>query len=249
VLLEPGEYFWGSNAHALNKAVLLIIAFEETQEADFLEVALDQLHYMLGANAHRMTFVTGVGTRAPLHPHHRPSAADGVAAPVPGLLAGGANQYLQDAVLAAHFNSSTPPALAYLDDQGSYASNEIAINWNAPLVFVSGYFAKPAVVSGVKSPGPAVPKSIRLEQNFPNPFNGSTVIRFSLQSAGRPALVITDLLGREVLDQDLGWVPAGIGHFTWDGRDKAGAPLSSGIYLCYLQTQQRSEVRKILLVK
>ena len=72
-----------------------------------------------------------------MHPHHRPSVADGVVNPVPGLLAGGPDQFLSDPSLQSLFNTSTPPALCYIDNVNSYASNEIAINWNAPLVFVS----------------------------------------------------------------------------------------------------------------
>ncbi len=55
-------------------------------------------------------------------------------------MSGGPDKNLEDDVLRAHYTSSTPPALCYIDDQGSYASNEICINWNAPLVFVAGYF-------------------------------------------------------------------------------------------------------------
>ena len=55
-------------------------------------------------------------------------------------MAGGPNQYLDDDVLKSHYTINTPPALCYIDNQESYASNEIAINWNAPLVFIMGYF-------------------------------------------------------------------------------------------------------------
>ncbi len=61
--------------------------------------------------------------------------------PMLGLLVGGQKQYLNALVVPpVHFSSSTPLALYYMDSQGSYASNEITINRNAPLIFVAGYF-------------------------------------------------------------------------------------------------------------
>jgi endoglucanase len=95
----------------------------------------------LGTNAHGQSFVTGIGAKRTMHPHHRPSGSDGIVEPVPGLISGGPNRNVkQDPALASRFSSATPPALCYIDDEASYASNEIAINWNAPLVFVAGYF-------------------------------------------------------------------------------------------------------------
>jgi len=78
--------------------------------------------------------VTQVGRRPFHNPHHRPSGADANAEPWPGLLSGGPNRYGGDPVIDAL--PATPPARRYKDDQGSYASNEVAINWNAPLVFL-----------------------------------------------------------------------------------------------------------------
>ena len=141
--LGTGEYYWGSNSQALNNAVLLILGRNEGGLQNGKRPPLEQLHYVLGVNVHGQSFVTGIGARTVMHPHHRPSGSDGIVAPVPGLLAGGPNHNItNDPVLSARFTSATPPALCYVDDQGSYASNEICINWNAPLVFVAGYFAK-----------------------------------------------------------------------------------------------------------
>lgn len=94
VAINPGEYIWGSNSDVLNKALLLIYGYEETGNINYYESALMQLNYILGCNAHNLSFLTGVGTNSVLNPHHRPSASDGVGVPVPGLLAGGPDQYL-----------------------------------------------------------------------------------------------------------------------------------------------------------
>lgn len=249
VLLDPGEYVWGSNSIVLNKAIMLILGYEKTRNAQYFNTALDQLHYILGANAHSISFVTGVGTRSPMHPHHRPSAMDFVNDPVPGLMAGGPNEYLQDPVLADSFDSSTPPALCYIDDQGSYASNEIAINWNAPLVFVSGYF-NPELPSRLKEKRlNQIPQDIELYQNYPNPFNGKTIIPFRLPNPDRIVLHIFDITGQQIFFEDLGILAAGASDISWIPASEDGNSLASGIYYYYLEGQNRSPVRKLIYLK
>ena len=66
--------------------------------------------------------------------HHRPSSADGIAEPVPGFLAGGPNTVVPADCGGVETRSSYP-AKAYADQECSYSTNEVAINWNAPLVF------------------------------------------------------------------------------------------------------------------
>jgi endoglucanase len=72
-----------------------------------------------------------------MHPHHRPSEADGVEAPYPGLLVGGPNPGQQDKADVKEYPSNQPDE-SYTDVMQSYASNEIAINWNATLVTLTG---------------------------------------------------------------------------------------------------------------
>jgi endoglucanase len=128
------DFVWGSNAVAANQGMLLLYAFRITKDKKYFNNALSNLDYILGRNATGYSFVTGYGDKTPMHIHHRPSEADGIAEPVPGLLAGGPNPGMQD---KCHYNSSVPDE-AYVDDVCSYASNEVAINWNAPLVYLSG---------------------------------------------------------------------------------------------------------------
>ena len=97
--------------------------------------ALDNLHYLLGRNTFSLSFVTQVGANPFRHPHHRPSGADRNAEPWPGLLSGGPNRGRQDNAMRS-IPADTPPAKCYLDDQEAYSANEVAINWNAPLVFL-----------------------------------------------------------------------------------------------------------------
>ncbi len=130
------DYIWGSNAVALNQSIALINAYMMSDTTTYLKAALSNLDYVLGRNATGYCFVTGASSKSPLHIHHRPSRADGIAAPVPGLLAGGPNPGMQDKVPYPFAD----PETAFIDDGKAYACNEIAINWNAPLVYVSAAF-------------------------------------------------------------------------------------------------------------
>jgi endoglucanase len=249
VLLDPGEYVWGSNSVGLNKAIMLILCFEKTRDTQYLNIALDQLHYILGVNAHSMSFVTGIGANYPMSPHHRPSATDYVSDPVPGLLVGGPNEYLQDPVLSGNFDSATPPALCYIDDQESYASNEIAINWNAPLVFVSGYFNPEQPTSLDRQGQNFLPEGIELYQNYPNPFNGNTTISFNLPTSEKIKFYIFDVSGKRIFFENLGILPLGESEISWTPKNQGGNSLASGIYYYYLEGQYRSPVRKLVYLK
>ncbi len=260
VTLQTYQYVWGCNSTALNDAILLINGFELTGNRDYYNAALDQLNYVLGCNMHDMSFVTDVGTKNPMHIHHRPSGADGVAEPVPGLMAGGPDRHLSDPVLRSLYSSSTPPAKCYVDEQGSYASNEICINWNAPFVYVAGYMNE-SPCTGVVGQLPSGGKEKGMLLNFPNPFNSSTVVSYSIPAGdgsyavgrslalSRVTLKVYDMLGRELTTMEDARRAAGVYSRVFNG---SGYP--SGAYLCRIEVsdekgKQYSMTRKILLLK
>lgn len=127
------NFNWGSNSNAANQGVLLVKAYKLTGDKKFLDAALANLDYLLGRNGTGYSYVTGFGSKPPMHPHHRPSIADGIADPIPGLLSGGPNPGMQDKVQLR----SVVPDEAFIDDDRSYATNEIAINWNAPMAYLA----------------------------------------------------------------------------------------------------------------
>jgi endoglucanase len=135
VSLVAKDYVWGSNGVAANYGMELLVANVLAPDPSFIEVALDNLHYLLGRNTFSISWVTQVGANPYHHPHHRPSGADANREPWPGLLCGGPNAGRQDTVLKS-LPAGLPPAKVYVDEQPSYASNEIAINWQAALVFL-----------------------------------------------------------------------------------------------------------------
>lgn len=136
VSMRKGDFIWGSNSVALNQALMLVQAYRLTGEREYLDAAQAQVDYVLGRNPTDTSFVTGFGEKSTLHPHHRPSEADAIVEPIPGFIAGGPQPGQQDKSDCRASYPSSLPAKSYLDDYCSYASNEIAINWNAPLVYV-----------------------------------------------------------------------------------------------------------------
>ncbi|WGL18365.1 glycoside hydrolase family 9 protein [Microbulbifer bruguierae] len=129
---EPRNFVWGSNAVAANQGILLLEAFRITGNTDFLRSAEDTRDYLLGRNATGYSFVTGFGDKTPQHPHHRLAAARPDLPPLPGFLVGGPNPSQPDGCTYP----SKVADLSYTDHVCSYASNEIAINWNAPLAYL-----------------------------------------------------------------------------------------------------------------
>jgi len=132
--MELSDYVWGSNGVAGNQSLQLIITDRLQKNDEFRRAAAENLHYLVGRNCWDLSWVTQLGRKAFEHPHHRPSGADGIAAPWPGLVSGGPNAHPGDWVAARL--PKGPPMRMYKDDQGAYSLNEIAINWNAPLVFL-----------------------------------------------------------------------------------------------------------------
>jgi endoglucanase len=136
VSLLTKDYVWGSNGVAAGYGMELIIANIFSPNPAFVNAAMDNLHYLLGRNTFAISWVTQLGSNPFSHPHHRPSGAGPDPHPWPGMLSGGPNAGRQDDVLKK-LPSSLPPAKNYVDAQASYASNEIAINWQAMLVFLT----------------------------------------------------------------------------------------------------------------
>lgn len=136
IALTSKDYIWGSNGVAANYSMQLLIADRFQPNRQYVDSAMENLHYMLGRNTFSLSWVTQVGENAVRHPHHRPSAADGLDLPWPGLLVGGPNAGRQDTVMKRLVSPDLPPAKMYVDETGAYSCNEVAINWNAPLVFL-----------------------------------------------------------------------------------------------------------------
>jgi hypothetical protein len=104
------------------------------------------------------------------------------------------------------------------------------------------------LVSNLKATGlrgsPPVPASVSLAQNYPNPFNPSTEIQYSLEAAARVRLSVFDLAGREAAVLEDGMRGAGEHRLSF-----SAAGLSSGVYICRLETDAGVVTRRMVLQK
>ena len=140
--LIDGDYPWGSNGLILNNMMLMSLAYDISQEGKYLDATRLSMDYIMGRNALNKSFVSGYGTFPMEHPHHRFWANDpdnGFPPPPPGALSGGPNSNPSDPVALNAGLMNLSPSKRYLDEIGSYSTNEITINWNAPLVWVATF--------------------------------------------------------------------------------------------------------------
>jgi endoglucanase len=98
-------------------------AYKLKPKPSYRHASLDALSHLFGRNYYGRSFVTGVGHLPPMHPHDRRSGADGIDEPWPGYLVGGGQT-----------------ATNWKDRQEDYRTNEIAVNWQAALVYALAAF-------------------------------------------------------------------------------------------------------------
>jgi hypothetical protein len=110
---------------------------------------------------------------------------------------------------------------------------------------VNGEFA---ISTATASRRPAVAEDF-LAQNFPNPFNPSTVIGYRVTSPGVVDLRVFDARGRQVRVLRSGYAAGGEYRVRWDGTDSGGRSVASGIYFARLETPSGRFARKMLLLK
>jgi hypothetical protein len=117
----PG-YAWGSNGSVARAVMNLMLAYRFFGDLRYLDASVRQIDHLFGRNVYARSQVTQVGDKPPLNPHHRPSIASGHT--FPGLLVGGAQ----------------PNARSWVDSSDNYTTNEVAINWNAALIYALAAF-------------------------------------------------------------------------------------------------------------
>jgi hypothetical protein len=113
--------------------------------------------------------------------------------------------------------------------------------------FTSGYFRRmTGINTGIRPmpTGPSLPNEVALEAAYPNPFNPSTQLTFSLAKSGNVSLVVVDHLGRQVAQLANGWFAGGRYQATFDG-----SKLATGLYLAKLNVDGAVYVQKLVLIK
>ncbi len=118
-----GKYWWGCNGVVARQSLILYAAYRISSESKYISAMIDIVDHLFGQNYYGRSYVTGLGHLPPMCPHDRRSGADGIDSPWPGYLVGGGET-----------------ATDWMDDQGDFRTNEIAINWQAALVYALAAF-------------------------------------------------------------------------------------------------------------
>lgn len=113
------RYYWGSNGGVARQALVLEAAYRIEAKPKYKQTQASSLHYLFGRNPFGRSMITGIGHQPPMRPHDRRSGGDDVNAPWPGYLVGGPERNATD----------------WHDVEEDYRTNEIAINWNAALIY------------------------------------------------------------------------------------------------------------------
>jgi endoglucanase len=143
VPMKPGSdkhYPWGSNSFVLNNAIILGVAADLSHQSKYRQGVLEAMDYLLGRNPLGFSYISGYGTRFLENPHHRFWAHQKgrrCPTPPPGAIAGGPNSKLPDPI--SKRLGRCPVQKCYVDHLDAWGVNEVAINWNAPLAWVTAY--------------------------------------------------------------------------------------------------------------
>ncbi|HET7868509.1 MAG TPA: glycoside hydrolase family 9 protein [Burkholderiaceae bacterium] len=136
------QYPWGSNANIVNRALVLGIAYDITRDPAFFNGAAEAMNYVLGRNPLDQSYVSGYGSRTVQNPHHRfwsrPAGADD-GTPPPGMLSGGPNSVSFSDPVATKLRGRCTGQTCWIDDVGAWTVNEVAVNWNASLLWVATF--------------------------------------------------------------------------------------------------------------
>lgn len=135
----PEDYTRGSNMYAMTDSIILILAYKIFSCEEYIHAVCEQMNYILGKNPMNVCYITGFGSNSVKNPHHRPSEADDIEEPVPGLLVCGPSKVLQDDFTLWTIPSEEPPAKCYYDILYSFSTNEPAIYCNTAAIFVAAY--------------------------------------------------------------------------------------------------------------
>ena len=100
-----------------------------------------------------------------------------------------------------------------------------------------------------KPGGEPLPARFMLYQNYPNPFNTTTIIRFDLPQATQVEMVIYNILGQRIISLISRQLPPGHHAITWNGRNKNGRAVASGVYFTRIVAGEKIAVKKMLLLK
>jgi endoglucanase len=142
--IEVTGYEWGSNSFVANNAIALAYAYDASKNIKYLDGASTAMDYIFGRNGNDFSYVSGYGDVALQYPHHR-LWAHGVDPAFPmapaGCLSGGPGAGMQDPYVGGlgYKRGTLASQKCYVDSAEAWSVNEITINWNAPLAWMTNY--------------------------------------------------------------------------------------------------------------
>jgi len=152
-------YPWASNSFVINEAIVMCYAYDLSKESKYFNGATESMDYLMGRNPMLQNYVTGYGENPLKYPHHRffcPQIDPEFPSAPPGFLSGGPNSACQDpwASGAGLKVNGAPAQKCFLDHVESWSTNEVTINWNAPLSWIT-YFLDSYNDIEYVTPGPS----------------------------------------------------------------------------------------------
>lgn len=151
---------------------------------------------------------------------------------------------INNSLISVEGNSSSGNNYSFIDRQ---IENQVLYWYKIEEVDVDGscYYYGPINVIGVKTK----PDNFYLSQNYPNPFNPYTFLKFELPEKSNVVISIYSLLGKMVKEWEFNDKEAGYHELRWDGKDKTGNKVSSGIYILNMKADDFSQIRKMTLLR
>ena len=143
-LIEITGYEWGSNSFVINNAIVMAYAYDITKKKTYMDGAAEALDYIYGRNGLDFSYVSGYGNTSLTYPHHR-FWAHGVDPNFPlapaGVLSGGPGAGMQDPYIGGlgYQRGTLANQKCYVDNAEAWSVNEVTINWNSPLVWMSSF--------------------------------------------------------------------------------------------------------------
>ncbi|WP_299258317.1 glycoside hydrolase family 9 protein [uncultured Aquimarina sp.] len=237
ISMSTSNYVWGSNGNAGNQLIILIRAYELTDDSTYLDAAYKAMDYLFGRNGTGYSFVTGFGDRQVFDPHHRISVSDNVSLPVPGMIVGGPQNENNPDTGDCSSTQGYPtnlPASKYLDHYCSYSTNEITINWNAPLVYAMHalhFYQNQSATLSVDD----LEEISEVFKVYPNPTKKTLNIKTPI-SKGSSSIELYSIQGKKVFSKEL--------NSNQSNLDISN--LSAGLYLVKINSNTNSYTTKII---
>ena len=118
----------------------------------------------------------------------------------------------------------------------------VKVSGDDRVVFVNRY-------DYLSTKGEALPVEFVLHENYPNPFNPTTTLRFEMPQVSDVNLTIFNMLGQKVKTFNMNDTPAGYHSIKWDATNDYGDPVGAGVYLYQLRANEFVKTRKMVLLK